>query len=119
MVVIPTLQTLPAKETTISRLLPLTTSALLEINEQQAVEYLRAQVEYIQQQGVSATGSTYRGSPASVIVEVAQQKQADILVLATHGRTGLDAFFEESVAAKISNRSQIPLLLIRIREATD
>ncbi len=33
--------------------------------------------------------------------------------------TGLDAFLEESVAAKIANHSHIPLLLIRIREATD
>ena len=54
-----------------------------------------------------------------MIVEVAKQKQANIVVLATHGRTGLDAFFEESVAAKISNHSNIPVLLIRIREATD
>jgi nucleotide-binding universal stress UspA family protein len=89
------------------------------MNEQQAIDYLRAQVEHIQQQGVSATGSTYRGSPATVSVEVAKQKQANILVLATYGRTGLDAFLEENVAAKISNHSHIPLLLIRIREATD
>ncbi len=118
-IVIPTPQTLSAIETSISRLLPLTTSALLEMNEQQAVDYLRAQVKHIQQQGVRATGSTYRGSPAAVIVEVAKQKQANILVLATHGRTGLDAFLEESVAAKISNHSNIPLLLIRVRKATD
>ena len=118
-IVIPTPQTLSATEASISRLLPLTTSALLEMNEHQAVDYLRAQVEHIQQQGVSATGSTYRGSPAAVIVEVAKQKQANLLVLATHGRTGLDAFLEESVAAKISNHSHIPLLLIRIRETTD
>ena len=117
-IVVPTPRTLSATETSISRLLPLTTSALLEMNEQQALDYLHTQVEHVHQQGVTATGSTYRGNPAAVIVEVAERKQSDILVLATHGRTGLDAFLEESVATKVSNHSHIPLLLIRISEVT-
>jgi len=118
-IVVPTPQTLTAAEISVGRLLPLTTSAILEMTEQNAADYLKSQVEHVQRQNVSATGAIYRGSPAAVVVQVAEQKHADIIVLATHGRTGLDAFFEESVAAKISNRSHIPLLLIRIQKAPD
>lgn len=115
-IVIPTPQTLPATEASVGRLLPLTTSAILELSEQQAVDYLKVQVEGVRREKIVVDGSTYRGSPAAVIVEVAQQKHADLIVLATHGRAGLDAFLEESVAAKISTRSHVPLLLVRISD---
>ena len=51
--------------------------------------------------GVRAAGLVVAGSPYEVIVRAARAKRADVLVLGTHGRTGLPRFFLGSVAARI------------------
>jgi nucleotide-binding universal stress UspA family protein len=54
--------------------------------------------------------------PATVIINSAQQSQIDLIVLATHGRTGMEAFWKGSVTHKICSRSRIPLLLIPVEK---
>lgn len=52
------------------------------------------------------------GIPAEVIIEFAREKNIDIIVMATHGRTGLSRFMIGSVAEKTIRQSTIPLLVI-------
>jgi hypothetical protein len=44
------------------------------------------------------------------------EKIADIIIFGTHGRAGLDAFWNRSVAASVARRTKIPLLLISLPE---
>lgn len=53
-----------------------------------------------------------RGDPAPVIAQYAQEAEADLIVLATHRKRHLDAFWSGSVPPKVSNRSRLPLLLV-------
>ena len=46
------------------------------------------------------------------IVEMADQQNVDMIVLATHGRTGLDHVILGSVAEKVVARSSKPVLVI-------
>ena len=46
------------------------------------------------------------------IVEIADQENVDIIVMATHGRTGLDHVILGSVAEKVVARSSRPVLVI-------
>jgi nucleotide-binding universal stress UspA family protein len=46
------------------------------------------------------------------IVEMADQQNVDIIVMATHGRTGLDHVILGSVAEKVVARSSRPVLVI-------
>jgi hypothetical protein len=48
-----------------------------------------------------------------VIASVARQEGADMIVMATHGRTGLPRLTMGSVATAMVQRSPAPLLLIR------
>jgi nucleotide-binding universal stress UspA family protein len=52
------------------------------------------------------------GTPAEVIIEFAQEKNIDIIIMATHGRTGISRFMIGSVAEKTIRQSTIPLLVI-------
>jgi nucleotide-binding universal stress UspA family protein len=53
-----------------------------------------------------------RGEPAREVCAAAEQLAADLVVLATHGKAGSQAFWSGSVAAKIIRACPRPLLLI-------
>jgi len=56
------------------------------------------------------------GSPAATIAAVAKQLPADIVVIATHGRTGLRHFLLGSVAEHVVRSAPCPVLVVRERE---
>jgi nucleotide-binding universal stress UspA family protein len=115
--VIPTFGTLSGQMTVTSRLLPGTTSRMLDMAVQSAEEDLRVQVEALRNQGLDATAHVLRGDPAGVIVEYAEQSEVDMIVLATHGRLGMDAFWEGSVANRVCSLCRVPLLLIPVHKS--
>lgn len=54
------------------------------------------------------------GIPYQEIINVAQDKLADMIVLGTHGRTGLDHVLFGSTAEKVVRRSTLPVLTVRL-----
>ena len=56
------------------------------------------------------------GVPYKKIVERAERDGADLIVLSTHGRTGLDQFIVGSVAQRVVARAPCPVLSIRPTE---
>ena len=56
------------------------------------------------------------GSPAYVIPEAAKKTQADLIVISTHGRTGLKHVFLGSVAEQVVQRAPCPVLVVREHE---
>jgi nucleotide-binding universal stress UspA family protein len=53
------------------------------------------------------------GDPASVIAETAAETGADLVVMGTHGRTGLTRFVMGSVAEKVLRQAPCPVLTVR------
>ncbi|MBN1999501.1 universal stress protein [candidate division KSB1 bacterium] len=53
------------------------------------------------------------GSEVDEILNVGKEKQVDLLVLATHGKSGIERLFFGSVAEKIIRHSTFPVLTIR------
>jgi nucleotide-binding universal stress UspA family protein len=115
--VVPTLGTLRGQQATSARLLPGVTSALLDLDENGAEKQLQRQVELLEQEGLSAQAEVARGEPASVIVRSAEKAGADLIVLGTHGKAGMEAFWSESVAPQVCSRASVPLLLVPVAEA--
>lgn len=54
------------------------------------------------------------GSPAEVIVDLAETEGVDMIVLATHGRTGLFRLLMGSVAEAIVRKAKCPVLTIKV-----
>jgi nucleotide-binding universal stress UspA family protein len=50
------------------------------------------------------------------IVETAESRAVDLVIIASHGRSGLGRFFFGSVAAGVLNRIERPLMIIRSKE---
>ena len=57
------------------------------------------------------------GSFAESIVDVAESQNADIIVMGSHSRRGLDKLLMENVAEKVLHLSKVPVLVIPIKTA--
>ncbi len=58
---------------------------------------------------------TAAGHPADTIVRVAQEHHADLIVMGTHGRTGLQHVLLGSVAEKVVRLAPCPVLTVRYK----
>ena len=47
------------------------------------------------------------------IIKTAKEHEADLIVIGTHGRSGVDLLLLGSVAERVSHRSEVPVLMIR------
>ena len=52
------------------------------------------------------------GDPATVLVEEARRHQVEMVILATHGRTGIGRWIYGSVAHRVMHETDIPVLLV-------
>lgn len=112
--VVPTTNTLSAERAGAGMLLPTTMAAVLDLAQRGAVEYLQKATSRLTADGISATAAVARGDTAPAILEFAERAKADLIVLATHGRANIDAFWSGSVTPKVMARAEAPVLLVRV-----
>lgn len=65
---------------------------------------------------VAQEGEEYElvsGEPVQSILEVARTSGADLIVMGTHGREGIERFFLGSVAERVVRESPVPVLTVR------
>jgi len=62
---------------------------------------------------VRATAAVLEGTPFEEIVREARRRRADLIVMGTHGRTGVARFFLGSVAARVLALARCPVLTVR------
>ena len=110
--VVHTYSTLSGEKAVTAKLLPRVTHALLDLAEEDARHYLQRHVSDLLAAGLTATADVRRGNPAMVIITAAEQAETDMVVLATHGKTGMDAFWSGSATPGLARRSLMPLLLV-------
>jgi nucleotide-binding universal stress UspA family protein len=63
--------------------------------------------------GVRATMFLVEGTPAREITRFAKKRRADLVIIGTHGRTGLAKLFLGSVANQIVATSPCPVMTVR------
>lgn len=62
---------------------------------------------------VKARGVVVNGYAAEEILSMAEKEKADLIIMGTHGRTGIDRILFGSVAEKVVKNSCAPVLTIR------
>ncbi len=112
--VVPTLATLSGKHAATGTLLPASTNAVLDIAEDEACEYLQEKLSTLQLRGIVSTAEVGRGDPAEQVVQSASGQNTDMIVMGTHGKKGLEAFWSASFAPRIIERTRDPLLLVPV-----
>jgi nucleotide-binding universal stress UspA family protein len=85
--------------------------------EASAREYAQKQLGMLiakaKKAGVRARALLLEGTPYEQITRAAQAKRVDLVVLGTHGRTGLARFFLGSVASRVVATATCPVLTVR------
>lgn len=69
--------------------------------------------------GVKVTYVLHAGLPGEVICWLAQERKCDLIVMGTHGRTGLKHLLFGSVAEYVLKHARSPVLTIRLRPANE
>ena len=79
--------------------------------QQQLDEFVKHSTE----PSVKITTVLGTGVPYVEIIRAAKQRKADLIVIGTHGRTGLAHLLIGSVAERVVRTSEVPVLSIRTR----
>jgi len=72
-----------------------------------------------EERDLSIEGHVLKGVPYETIVEYAAENDIGLIVMATHGRSGLKRGVVGSVTENVVRRSEIPVLTVRIRDKVD
>ncbi|HXX94140.1 MAG TPA: universal stress protein [Planctomycetota bacterium] len=75
--------------------------------------YLRSVCERLEAPGIPASPVVKEGPPAAVICRSAEEVGAGLIMMATHGRTGLGRFFLGSTAEEVLRHSPCPVYVRR------
>jgi nucleotide-binding universal stress UspA family protein len=63
------------------------------------------------------TTAVWYGPPAAAIIDAAHLRDIDLIVMTTHGRTGISRLLFGSVAESVLRGTRVPILLIRPPDA--
>ncbi|MDS0284204.1 universal stress protein [Haloarcula onubensis] len=90
----------------------------LEAQGERAIEAVHAQARAAGVETIE--GVVARGDPHRAILDYTAAEDIDLIVMGTHGRTGLDHYLIGSVTEKVVRLSDVPVLTVPLSaEATD
>jgi nucleotide-binding universal stress UspA family protein len=67
----------------------------------------------LETKGLETLSMVRHGKPAREILEAARTSEADLIAMATHGRSGISRLFSGSVTEKVLRESTCPMLVVR------
>jgi len=115
--IVPTFQTIAGKWSQVGRLMPGATSEMLDIEAEEMAGFLELQASALRTGGVSVETQVFRGDPGRLIARDADESDASIIVMATHGKLGMSALWAGSVAPKVFAASKKPIMLLPVSKA--
>ncbi len=94
---------------------------LWTVNNQQtartyAAEYLSSTANELVESGLQVRTRWIDGDPAETITAIADEEHVDLIVMSTHGRSGISRLWLGSVATRVIRRADQPILLVRAQE---
>lgn len=86
-------------------------------DKEKATDYLEEKVKGFKDKGLNAQSEVILKIPAEGVAETitdyASKKGADLIIIATHGRSGVSRWAYGSVADKVLRSSCIPVFMVR------
>lgn len=89
------------------------TGKIMQALEEDATDYLKQTAKSLEEKGILVSTTIVLGFPASEILKYVEKQKVDLVVMSTHGRSGMGKWILGSVASKVLHSLEIPLLLIR------
>ena len=78
----------------------------------EAAGYISKLVEKLNKKGVSAKGEVILGRADEAILDYGKKNKVDLIIMSTHGRSGISRFAYGSVADRVARHSVVPVLLV-------
>ena len=85
---------------------------------ERANQWLVRTTEKLERAGFKVTSSIEEGDARSIILYVAEAWDADLIVLGSHGRTGLDRFLIGSVSEAVARYARCSVEIVRTRSVS-
>jgi nucleotide-binding universal stress UspA family protein len=92
---------------------PAWAEAARQAEVEQLGRYLMSTAERLRAEGFMVRPHVVDGIPAEEILCASATQHADLIVMATHGRTGVQRLWIGSVATKVVRSTDVPVLLVR------
>jgi nucleotide-binding universal stress UspA family protein len=95
----------------------LITPLIVDEKQKEAAEkYLTDLAENMKKRGLKVSAMVKTGQQVAVeIIDFAKEIKADLIVMCTHGRSGITRWVLGSVAHKVLTRAETPILLIHLK----
>ncbi|WP_128476670.1 universal stress protein [Halorussus pelagicus] len=85
-----------------------------EARREEGEEATRQVAEAGEDRGVEVVTAIEEGKPAQAIVDYADEEDADMVVMGTHGRSGVDRYVLGSVTEQVVRTSEVPVLTVNL-----
>ena len=92
---------------------PLLTEQMIETELDNVDNYLKTVATSDAFAGISIKTEAMFGQPLQDILSVAESRRVDLIVICSHGRTGLKRWALGSVAQALAHQSPVPILVLR------
>lgn len=78
-----------------------------------ARQYLEKKAQELRKDGINPQISVMFGNVLDALTDFAEKNKVDLIVIATHGRSGISRFVWGSVADRILRTAKVPVLMVR------
>ncbi|HAT49246.1 MAG: universal stress protein [Nitrospirae bacterium] len=97
---------------------PITVVSVVESNAESASstaaeQVVQRTVNYLKSNGITADGHVLVGRPDAKIIETSHEKKADLIVVGSHGHTGLERILIGSTTERILNGTSTAVLVVK------
>lgn len=106
------LHLLNVADTTIDSVVRVQTD-VVDVLEREGEQIVAEAAERAERRGVAAVTDVLQGEPFRTIVDYADQRDMDLIVIPTHGRRGLPRFLLGSVTERVVRRAEVPVLTVQ------
>ena len=83
-----------------------------EAYQEELESYLTKVAESLKEKGINVKTAAVAGGAAESILDWARENKTDIIIMSSHGRTGIARWAFGSVTEKVLKESEIPVLVI-------
>ena len=78
----------------------------------EATDYVYSFAKRLSQEGLSVKGMTLNGKADEQIIDYAEKNHFDLIIMASHGKSGITRWAMGSVADRVMRNSRVPVLLV-------
>jgi nucleotide-binding universal stress UspA family protein len=83
--------------------------------EKQAQKYLGKVAKTLEAKGIKVSTEVLMGKPAEEIIIYAHRVNCDLIVMASHGRSGIGRWAHGSVADRVFKATTVPILMVKAK----